>query len=273
MGAIKLRRRGALAAAAAGLVGVPLLPRAAGAQMQAATEEAIMRATGGRMPQGGRVALRLPPVAENGDAVPLAVQVESPMTAADHAKAVHVFAAENPAPDVATFRFTPAMGRARADTRIRLATTQDVIAVAEMSDGSVWMASAGVKVAVGGGCAAGRGGDGDGRAAAPIGQPRLRLPAQAKAGEIIEIVTSVSHPMAAGLRCDRPGGAGAPDIIKRFVARFDGQEVFAMDLATAISADPYIAFAFKAEKAGAFEFVWANEAGEVRKATAELKVG
>ena len=269
MGAMKLGRRGALAAA--GLVGVPLPPRTAGAQMQAATEEAIMRATGGRMPQGGRVALRLPPVAADGDAVPLAVRVESPMTAADHAKAVHVFAAGNPAPDVATFRFTPAMGRARADTRIRLAATQDVIAVAEMSDGSVWMASAGVRVAVGGGCAAGRGGDG--RAAAPIGQPRLSLPAQAKAGEIIEIVTSVSHPMAAGLRCDRQGGAGARDIIRRFVARFDGQEVFAMDLATAISADPYIAFPFKAEKAGAFEFVWANEAGEVRKATAELKVG
>ena len=109
--------------------------------------------------------------------------------------------------------------------------------------------------------------------AAPIGQPRVRLPAQAKAGEIIEIRTSVSHPMATGLRCDRQGEAGARDIIKRFVARFDGQEVFAMELATAISADPYIVFPFKAEKAGTFEFVWANEAGEERKATAELKVG
>lgn len=271
MCAMKLKRRGALVAAAAGLAGVPLPPKVAGAQMQAATQEAIMRATGGRMPQGGRVTLRLPPVAENGDTVPLTVHVESPMTAADHVKAVRVFAAENPAPEVATFRFTPAMGRARADTRIRLGATQDVIAVAEMSDGSVWMASAEVKVAAGGGCAAGRGGDG--RAAAPIGEPRVRLPAQAKAGDVIEIRTSVPHPMAAGLPCDRQGGAGARDIINRFVARFDGREVFAMDLAVAISADPYIAFPFKAEKAGAFEFVWANEAGEERKATAELKVG
>ena len=72
--------------------------------------------------------------------------------------------------------------------------------------------------------------------------------------------------------CDQQGALIPRDIIKRFVARFDGQEVFAMDLATAISANPYIAFPFKVEKAGTFEFVWINDANEERKVTSELRV-
>ncbi|MCB4823735.1 thiosulfate oxidation carrier complex protein SoxZ [Roseicella aerolata] len=108
--------------------------------------------------------------------------------------------------------------------------------------------------------------------AAPIGQPRVRLPASAKAGEIIEIRTLISHVMETGNRRDQEGKTIPRDIIKRFVAKFDGQEVFAMDLATAISANPYIAFPFKVEKAGSFEFTWTNDAGEERKSTAELKL-
>jgi predicted secreted protein len=96
------------------------------------------------------ITLRLPPIAENGNTVPLSVSVESPMTAADHVKAVHLFADKNPTPDLATFRMTPAMGRASADTRIRLGQTQDLIAVAETSDGKVFIARAEVKVTIGG---------------------------------------------------------------------------------------------------------------------------
>lgn len=106
----------------------------------------------------------------------------------------------------------------------------------------------------------------------PIGQPRVRLPAQVKAGDIIDIRTLVSHAMETGQRRDQAGALIPRDIIKRFVARFDGQEVFAMDLATAISANPYIAFPFKVEKAGTFEFVWINDANEERKVTSELRV-
>jgi sulfur-oxidizing protein SoxY len=144
-----LRRRGALATAGA-LIGVALLPKSAAAQMEAATSAAIRRAIGDRSPVEGRVTLRVPPIAENGNTVPLTVTVESPMTAADHVKTIHVFADKNPTPDVATFRMTPAMGRASADTRIRLGATQDVIAVAEMADGSVFIGRAEVKVTIGG---------------------------------------------------------------------------------------------------------------------------
>ncbi|WP_135465727.1 SoxY-related AACIE arm protein [Crenalkalicoccus roseus] len=148
-GPTTIRRRHLLAAAAGG-VAIAALPRAAGAEMQPATTEAIRKVTGGKTPQEGRVTLRLPPIAENGNTVPVTVSVDSPMTAADHVKTVHLFADRNPTPDVATFHFTPAMGRAQADTRMRLGQTQDVIAVAEMSDGSLWMGRTEVKVTIGG---------------------------------------------------------------------------------------------------------------------------
>jgi sulfur-oxidizing protein SoxY len=142
-------RRGMLALAAGG-VAISLLPRPASAQLAAPTQAAIDRIRGSRTLQEGRVTLRLPPIAENGNTVPLTVSVESPMTAADHVKAIHIFADKNPTPDVASFHLTPAMGRASADTRIRLGQTQDVVAIAEMSDGSLFMARAEVKVTIGG---------------------------------------------------------------------------------------------------------------------------
>ncbi len=144
-----LGRRGALRFGAGALL-VTVLARPAAAQMQPATEEAVKKVTGGKEAREGRVTLRLPPIAENGNTVPLTVTVDSPMTAADHVKAVTIIADKNPTPDVGTFHFTPACGRAQADTRMRLGTTQDVIAVAEMSDGSFWTTRAEVKVTIGG---------------------------------------------------------------------------------------------------------------------------
>jgi sulfur-oxidizing protein SoxY len=75
---------------------------------------------------------------ENGNAVSVEVSVESPMTASDHVKAIHVFNEKNPQPNVLSVRLGPHAGKARVSTRIRLATTQQVIAIAEMSDGTFW---------------------------------------------------------------------------------------------------------------------------------------
>jgi sulfur-oxidizing protein SoxY len=86
----------------------------------------------------GRVKLDIPPLVENGHLVPLTVNVESPMTEADHVKAIHVFTERNPLPEMATFRIGPRAGRARVATRVRLADTQNVMAIAQMSDGSFW---------------------------------------------------------------------------------------------------------------------------------------
>jgi sulfur-oxidizing protein SoxY len=145
------RRQALIVVGAGGLAatGFGLLPRTASADA-AAVDAAIKGLVGDKTPQAGRITLELPQIAENGNTVPIAVEVDSPMTEQDYCKAVHVFAEENPLPGVASIRFTPACGKARASTRMRLLKTQNVVAVAEMSDGSVYTAKAEVKVTIGG---------------------------------------------------------------------------------------------------------------------------
>jgi sulfur-oxidizing protein SoxY len=93
---------------------------------------------GAAVPRPGRIRIDLPQLAENGNSVPLDIKVDSPMTEADHVRSVHVFAERNPRPAVASFYFGASAGRAQLSTRIRLAGTQRVIALAVMADGSCW---------------------------------------------------------------------------------------------------------------------------------------
>ena len=135
------------AGAAAGALGLSAVvavepARATPASMQ----EAIRKVAGQARVTPGKVTLDLPPLSENGHAVPLTVSIENPMTPDDHVKAVHVFTEKNPQPDVVTFRLGPRAGRARVTTRIRLADTQTVTAVCELSDGSFWSGTADVVV-------------------------------------------------------------------------------------------------------------------------------
>jgi sulfur-oxidizing protein SoxY len=97
----------------------------------------------------GKVRLDIPPLVENGNTVPCTVTVESPMTAADHVKAIHIFAEKNPQPYVIGAALGPRAGRASVSTRIRLRDTQDVLAVAELSDGSFWSDRVNVIVTIG----------------------------------------------------------------------------------------------------------------------------
>jgi sulfur-oxidizing protein SoxY len=138
-------RRDFLKAAATVGLAVALRPQSATAT-PATMQEAIRRVVGTARVNPGRVKLELPPLSENGNAVPLTVSLESPMTETDHVRALHVFTEKNPQADVASFRFGPRAGRARVSTRVRLADTQTVIAVGELSDGSFWSASATVVV-------------------------------------------------------------------------------------------------------------------------------
>lgn len=132
------------AAGTAGGIGLAVSRRvhATPAEMQ----DAIRKVTGGATVRSGRVKLDVPPLIDNGNAVPLSVAVESPMTAANHVRAIHVFTERNPLPDVLSVHLGPRAGRARIATRVRLADTQTVIAIAEMSDGSFWSDSAEVVV-------------------------------------------------------------------------------------------------------------------------------
>jgi sulfur-oxidizing protein SoxY len=105
---------------------------------------------GDAKPAEAKVNLDLPEIAENGNTVPFGVSVESPMTDQDYVKAVHVVATGNPRPEVASFSLTPLSGKASISSRMRLGKTQDVIVVAEMSDGKFYTGKRTVKVTIGG---------------------------------------------------------------------------------------------------------------------------
>ena len=105
-------------------------------------DEAIQKITGNVKIQEGRVTLTIPPLIENGNLVVLKVSVESPMTANDYVKAIHVIAEGNPLPNIFTAYLTPRSGAANITTRVRLADSQRVWAIAQMSNGSFWQGSA-----------------------------------------------------------------------------------------------------------------------------------
>ncbi len=129
-----LRFAGALCAGSAAASLGPRRAVAAPADMQAA----VAKLTHGAKISPGRVKLELPPIVENGNSVQCTVTVASPMTPSDYVKSIHVFNERNPQPNVIGVRLGPRAGIARFSARIRLADTQKVTAIAEMSDGSFW---------------------------------------------------------------------------------------------------------------------------------------
>lgn len=143
------RRRVIKGASALALGGLWLAGRPAEADV-AKAQKLLAELIGGKTPQEGKVRVEMPQIAENGQSVPLTAAVDSPMTADNYCKVIHILADGNPEAGVCSFKFTPASGRAEFSTRMRLAQTQNVWAVAEMSDGSVWMTKTEVKVTIGG---------------------------------------------------------------------------------------------------------------------------
>jgi len=107
-------------------------------QRKAALDAAIRQVVGSAAVRHGRVTLDIPPLVDNGNTVPLSVEVESAMTAADHVKAIHVFTERNPQPYVVSAHLGPRAGRARFATRVRIADTGTVTAIAQLSDGTFW---------------------------------------------------------------------------------------------------------------------------------------
>jgi sulfur-oxidizing protein SoxY len=132
----RMTRREVLVAgsAIAAAASLPVGARATPAEMDAA----IKAVTGGAKIQKGKVELDLPPLVENGNTVSMAVSVDSPMTKDNFVKAIHVFNEKNPQPNVISVKLGPGAGKAHVSTRVRLADTQRVIAIAEMSDGTFW---------------------------------------------------------------------------------------------------------------------------------------
>ena len=136
--------RSAGLAAGAGILSV--LPLAPGHATPQAMQEAMRKIVGEAALRHGKVTLDVPPLVENGNAVPLTVSVDSPMTGDDHVKAIHIVNEKNPQPYVISATLGPRAGRASVSTRIKLADSQQVVALAEMSDGSFWSESADIIV-------------------------------------------------------------------------------------------------------------------------------
>jgi len=139
MARLNITRRDAFIAGGLAVAGAAVITcRPAAANTPGQMETAIRNVIGEAEVRKGKVTLDLPPLVENGNTVPMTVSVESPMTQTDHVKAVHVFNEKNPQANVISAQLGPRAGKAVVTTRIRLAGTQKLTAIAEMSDGSYW---------------------------------------------------------------------------------------------------------------------------------------
>ena len=143
---MKKNRRRAFLARVLTLCAWPMAMARAAEAPPESVEVMVLKLTGGAVVQPGRVKLELPLLADNGNSVSLKVSVESPMTAASHVKSIHLYAARNPRPNIANYYLGPRAGRAQVITRVRLGGSQRVLAVAALSDGTFWSATADVVV-------------------------------------------------------------------------------------------------------------------------------
>jgi sulfur-oxidizing protein SoxY len=141
------RRFLSLAGSTAAIGALPLAIRVRPVEATPETMAAAIRnVVSGAVIQNGKVRLEIPPLVENGNSVPMTVSVASPMTANDYVKSIYVFNEKNPQPNLGNFYLGPRAGRAQVSTRVRLADSQKITAIAKLSDGSFWSATADVVV-------------------------------------------------------------------------------------------------------------------------------
>jgi sulfur-oxidizing protein SoxY len=135
-----------LAGGAAVLGAVPIVTLRPSEATPATLAAAIRNVVGEAEVKSGKVELDIPPLVENGNTVPMTVSVSNPMTPDDHVKSIHVFDEKNPQPNIGNFYLGPHAGRAQVSTRIRLADSQKITAIARLSDDTFWSASVDVVV-------------------------------------------------------------------------------------------------------------------------------
>ena len=184
------------------------------------------------------------------------------MAPEDHVKSIHVFNEKNPQPNIGNFYLGPQAGRAQVSTRIRLADSQKVVAIAKLSDGIVLVGQRRRRRDAG---RLHRGGD-------LMASALINVPAKAKRGDIIEIKTLMSHIMETGYRHTASGEVVPRDIITSFICRYNGNEIFRADLFPAISANPFMSFFTTATESGKFEFEWIGDNGFSETASASIIV-
>jgi sulfur-oxidizing protein SoxY len=232
------------------------LPLAMAATNVPEAVEALL--AGRRGVQSTHLRLDLPPRFDYGNTVPLAVAVDG-TGEGNHVRRVSVFGEGNPFPEVASFHFGQASGMASASTRIRLNSGEwQVVAVAELSDGSVWLGRRTIEVAISG-CGVEAGVESSDVVARP--EPRLAMPAEVRRDEVVEIKTMISHRMETGLRVDTAGRPIPRRIINRMVCSRDGEAIFAADFSPAIAANAYLDFHIVARESALLTFSWHEDGG------------
>lgn len=267
-----ITRRELVRAGGAGVVAAAVWAHLPPAVAATSVDAALGELLGGKAPaESLRLRLDLPPSFDYGTTVPLSVTVDSPMTDADHVRRLSVFAEGNPFPEVASIHFTPRNGRASVSTRIRLnAGIHAVVAVAELSDGRAWIARRSVKVAISG-CTS----ESDVMAGylTPRPEPRLKVPAEVRRDEIVQIRTMISHRMETGLRFDSAGKSIPRRIINRMVCvGGEGEPIFTADLTPAIAANAYLSFPLVARRSSVLAFAWREDGGGEYRASHALTV-
>ncbi len=140
-----MTRRQVIAGAAAAMT-VPALPMSSALADLDDMQREMKKLVGPAVIKPGRVKVAIPELTENGNSTSLSVSVESPMTAANHVRAVHVFSEKNPVAYIARIGVGPHAGKAQVATSIRVADSQTITVVAEMSDGTFWSGQAATEV-------------------------------------------------------------------------------------------------------------------------------
>ncbi len=227
--------------------------------------EAVREAVGDATPRLGELQLQMPSVSEDGSAVPLELSIDHPMQDDHYIESIRVIATANPNPEVVDFYLTPMLGRAEVSSRVRVNESQTLFAVARSSSGEVFVASAEVRVTVGGCLMTGEDNS------AEFGQPRVAPPRNAAPGEPSEIRTLVTHPMETGLR-EGPDGERLPRrLIDTLDVTYDGDTVMTVNMHTAVSENPYMRFFMAPQDPGEAVFRWTEEeTGEIVEARLEL---
>lgn len=265
----RLSRRHLLAGAGAGLAAGFVGPAPAVSRPRD-VDYAIRQVVGEAPVRDGGIVLDVPEHSDTGTAVPLAVRMD-PAHAAEVPKVVYVFADGNPRPNILSIWFQPDCGRAEVSTRIRLESTQAVVAVAIMPDGTVWRDRREVTVNFGACADVGSGTDAEIRDFKP--ETRVSVPKSAHPGEVIAIRALISHPMETGLRLNAFNTWVPLRIVEEFSCSFEGREVIRIRPYPAISTNPYFSFFTRAERGGTFRFTWQDTNGMVFTNSASIEVG
>lgn len=242
-------------------------PMEASAQPSWLQAESIQAVLQGAAPIQPGVRLDIPAVTQDGSSVQVSIEVESPMTPDDYIDRIHLFALENPSPELIELSLTPLAGKARVTTRIRLDQSQTVVALARRSSGE-WLAAArDVRVTVSG-CLSREGT----YRSEHVMQARVRVPERGRKGSPMEVRTLIQHPMETGLRKDSDGSAIPERIIKQFEAAIDGDRVIVARLHRAMAANPYLLFTIAPEQSGELVMTWTEDTAATVTETAQFEI-